>query len=58
MSIIQILLIVIALGIVIGGLLLIKKSAKKFILSDEQLTKINKRNEKLEKEEKEEKKED
>lgn len=54
MSIIQILLIVIALGILIGGLLLIKKSAKKFILSDEQLTKINKRNEKLEKEENEE----
>lgn len=54
MSTTQALLIIIALGIVIGGLLLIKKSAKKFILSDEQLQRVKERNDKLEKEEQKE----
>ena len=35
---------VLALGIVIGGILLLKKSAKKFDLTPEQLEKIKQRN--------------
>ena len=54
MSATGIIFIVIALGIILGGVLLIKKSAKKFNLSDDQLTKINERNEKLNKEEQKE----
>lgn len=41
---------ILALGIVIGGILLLKKSAKKFNLTTEQLERINKRNEALDKE--------
>ena len=46
---------VLALGIIIGGILLLKKSAKKFDLTDEQLEKIKKRNETLDKAEQTEK---
>jgi len=38
---------VLALGIVIGGILLLKKSAKKFDLTPEQLEKIKQRNQAL-----------
>jgi len=44
-----IILIILALGIILGGILLLKKSAKKFDLTDEQLAKIKKRNDGLDK---------
>tara|TARA_B110001454_G_C12640241_1_gene400879 strand:+ start:744 stop:890 length:147 start_codon:yes stop_codon:yes gene_type:complete len=44
---------VLALGIIIGGVLLLKKSAKKFDLTDDQLAKIKKRNNDLNKSEQE-----
>jgi uncharacterized protein HemX len=47
-----IVLIFLALGIILGGVLLLKKSAKKFDLTDEQLEKIKKRNKELDEEEK------
>lgn len=46
-----ILVIALALGIVVSGILLLKQSAKKFHLSPEQLARINKRNKRLEQEE-------
>jgi len=51
MSSIGIVFALIALGLIIGGVLLLKQSAKKFNLSEEQLEDINKRNAELEKEE-------
>ena len=42
---------IIALGIIVSGILLLKQSAKKFKLTDEQLARINERNKVLEKEE-------
>ena len=51
MSLISIILITLALGIIIGGILVLKKSAKKFNLTPEQLKKIKQRNELLDKEE-------
>lgn len=54
MSLIGIIFIVIALGLIVSAVLLIKQSAKKFRLSEEQLKKINERNEALEKEEQKE----
>ncbi len=51
MSITAIIIILLALGLILGGVLLLKKSAKKFNLSDEQLKKINERNQALDKEE-------
>ena len=45
----EIMLTVLALGIIIGGILLLKKSAKKFDLTDNQLAKIKKRNDDLNK---------
>lgn len=48
------LIIIIALGTVVSGILLLKQSARKFDLSDEQLAEIKKRNEALDKQEKEE----
>lgn len=48
-----IILTVLALGSIIGGILLLKKSAKKFDLTPEQLTKIKQRNEALDKADKE-----
>lgn len=53
MSLNAIIITIIALGIIIGGILLLKKSAKKFDLTREQLSKIKKRNEELDKAEKE-----
>jgi hypothetical protein len=54
MSLIEIIIIVVAIGLVVSAVLLLKQSAKKFNLTDEQLDKINKRNEVLDKEEKKE----
>ena len=42
------------IGTIISGVLLLKQSAKKFKLSDEQLKRINERNRALEKEEQKE----
>ena len=52
MSITAIIIIALAIGIIVGGILVIKKSAHKFNLTEEQLTNIKKRNEELDKEEK------
>lgn len=49
MSVGEIILTVLILGIIIGGVLVLKKSAKKFNLTDEQLKKIKRRNEDLDK---------
>lgn len=54
MSIKELVMIVLALGIILGGVLLLKKSAKKFDLTPEQLEKIKKRNDDLDKAEKNE----
>lgn len=51
----SIFLIIIALASIIGGILLLKKSAKKFNLTPEQLKKIKERNELIEKKEQQEK---
>jgi len=51
MSVVAILLTVLALGIIVGGILVLKKSATKFNLTSEQLDKIKSRNEALDKEE-------
>ena len=48
-----ILLISLALGIIIGGIFLLKKSARKFDLTKEQLDNIKKRNKELDEKEKE-----
>jgi len=49
MSLSEIILTILALGIIIGGVLLLKKSSKKFDLTPEQLKEIKKRNEDLDK---------
>lgn len=51
MSSTGIIITLIALGLVISGVLLLKQSAKKFDLTDEQLKDIKKRNDELDKEE-------
>jgi type II secretory pathway pseudopilin PulG len=43
MSIVAMLIIIIALGIIVGGIMVLKKSAKKFNLNKEQLKRIQKR---------------
>ncbi|HBY86055.1 MAG TPA: DUF2897 domain-containing protein [Colwellia sp.] len=53
MSITAIIITALAIGIIVGGILVIKKSAHKFNLTAEQLADIKKRNEELDKEEKE-----
>ncbi len=53
MSISELILTILILAIIIGGVLLLKKSARKFNLTDEQLEKINKRNRDLDKTDKE-----
>ena len=53
MSLTVIILITLAIGIIVGGILVLKKSAKAFNLSDDQLEKIQKRNAALAKEEQE-----
>lgn len=55
MSISIILLIIFSLGIIISGILLLKQSAKKFNLTDEQLKEIKTRNKMIEKQEEDEK---
>lgn len=55
MSITEIILTILTLGIILGGILLLKKSAKKFNLTPEQLKNIKKRNEDLDKKEEERK---
>ena len=45
---------IIALGIIVSAVLLLKQSAKKFNLTDEQLKNIKKRNSDIEKEEQKE----
>lgn len=54
MSLTETILIALALGIIIGGVLVLKKSARKFDLTKEQLKSIKKRNEELDKEEQKE----
>jgi len=51
MSASAIIIITLAIGIIIGGILVLKNSARKFNLTTEQLDKIKKRNEELDKEE-------
>jgi len=47
MSLSEIILTILTLGIIIGGVLLLKKSAKKLDLTPEQLKEIKKRNDDL-----------
>ena len=54
MSITAIIIITLAIGSIVGGVFVLKKSAKKFDLSDEQLSDIKKRNEALDKQEEKE----
>jgi hypothetical protein len=49
MSVSEIILTVLIFGMILGGILLLKKSAKKFNLTPEQLAKIKKRNDDLDK---------
>jgi hypothetical protein len=49
MSVSEIILTVLIFGLILGGILLLKKSAKKFNLTPEQLAKVKKRNEDLDK---------
>ena len=55
MSLTEIIITALALGIIVGGIYVLKKSARKFNLMPEQLKKIKQRNEMLDKEEQEEK---
>ena len=55
MSLSVIIVITLALGIIIGGVLVLKKSARKFDLTTEQLESIKKRNKELDKKEQEDK---
>ena len=55
MSLTEIIITALALGIIVGGIYVLKKSARKFNLTPEQLKKIKQRNEILDKEEQEEK---
>jgi len=52
MSIISILVIILAIGIIVGGITLLKKSAKKFNLTTKQLDMIKQRNEEQDKKDK------
>lgn len=49
-----IILSILALGIIVGGILLLRKSAKKFNLTPEQLERIKRRNSDLDKTEQDE----
>ena len=53
MSFSEIILIFLALGVIAGGILLLKKSAKKFDLTTEQLKNIKQRNDELNKKDEE-----
>ena len=52
MNFITILIIIFALGIIVSGIMLLKQSAKKLNLSDEQRDKIKKRNKEQDKKDK------
>lgn len=52
MSVTLIFIAVLAVSLIVGGIMIVKQSAKKFNLTDEQLKRIKARNEVLEKEEK------
>ncbi|MEI6894538.1 MAG: DUF2897 family protein [Colwellia sp.] len=54
MTVITIIISVLALGSIIGGILLLKQSARKFNLTKEQLANIKKRNKAIEKQEEKE----
>ncbi len=54
MSILVIVIIVFSVGLVVSGILLLKQSAKKFHLSDEQLKEIKERNKQLDEQEQQE----
>jgi len=54
MSYTGIIIAIIALGLIASAILLLKQSAKKFDLTEEQLKKIKKRNTEIEKEEQKE----
>lgn len=49
MSLTSAILILLVLGIIIGGVMLLKHTAKKFILTEKQLNKIKQRNKELDK---------
>jgi hypothetical protein len=51
MPVTAIIITILAIGIIVGGIFLLKKSAHKFNLTAEQLAKIKKRNETLDKHE-------
>ena len=53
MLVTEIIITVLILGAILGGVLLLKKSAKKFDLTPEQLDRIKNRNEELDKADKE-----
>lgn len=53
MSITNIIIFIFIFGVIVGGVLLLKKTAKKFNLTEQQLNKIKERNEALNKEEQE-----
>lgn len=52
MSLTIIFIIVLAVSLVVGGIMIVKQSAKKFNLTDEQLKRVKERNKMLEQEEK------
>jgi|GEM_PF-1732641 len=54
MSVTAVVIIILALAMIVGGILVLKKSAKKFDLSEDQLKEIKKRNQALDKAEQEE----
>jgi hypothetical protein len=53
MSLTVVILISLALGIILGGVLLLRKSARKFDLTTEQLERIKKRNKAIDEKEQE-----
>lgn len=53
MSITTIIIFIFIFGVIVGGVLLLKKTAKRFNLTEQQLNKIKERNEALNKEEQE-----
>lgn len=56
MSVTAIIIILLAIGSIIGGIIVLKKSAQKFNLTSEQLDNIHKRNQAIEKQEQKENK--
>ena len=54
MSFTALAIIILCLAMIVSGIIVLKKSAKKFNLSEEQLLKIKERNRKIEREEQQE----